>query len=239
MKTMVRENVLEVRGRMARAAQRAATDPSEIALVAVTKNVAAEKMCQAIDAGITHIGESRIQEALPKYEQVRTYACAKGIALSWHMIGHLQTNKVREAVRLFDLIHSVDSVRLARRIDKEAAAIGKVQDVLVEVKTSPEAAKHGFMPDDVAGALKEMVSLDHLSIKGLMTVAPAAHDPQEARPYFRALKQLSARLNELRITGYELRVLSMGMTDDFEVAVEEGATAVRIGRGIFGDRKEA
>jgi len=235
---MVRENVLEVRGRMARAAQRAATDLSEMTLVAVTKNVGAEDMCRAVDVGITHVGESRIQEAQSKYEQVRAYAAAKGIGLVWHMIGHLQTNKAREAVRLFDLIHSVDSVRLAKQIDKEAAGIGKVQDILVEVKTSPEAAKYGFMPEDVADALKEMASLGHLSIKGLMTVAPAVSDPREARPYFRTLKELLTRINELRVTSCELRTLSMGMTDDFEVAVEEGATVVRIGRGLFGDRKK-
>ena len=236
---MVRENVLEVRGRIARAAQRAATDLSEITLVAVTKNVGIEDIYQAIGAGITHVGESRVQEAVSKYEQVRAYAAAKGMSLVWHMIGHLQTNKVREAVRLFDLIHSVDSVRLARQIDKEAAGIGKVQDILVEVKTSSEAAKYGFVPEDVAGALKEMASLGHLSIKGLMTVAPAVSDPREARPYFRTLKELLIRINELRTRNDELRILSMGMTDDFEVAVEEGATVVRIGRGIFGDRKKA
>ncbi|MFB3919059.1 YggS family pyridoxal phosphate enzyme [Candidatus Velamenicoccus archaeovorus] len=235
---MIRENISEVKERIIRAAQRAATDPSEITLVAVTKNVSVEDMCRAVDAGTTHIGESRVQEALSKYDHVRAYASARGIALVWHMIGHLQTNKTREAVRLFDLIHSVDSVRLARQIDKQAAAIGKVQNVLMEVKTSPEAAKYGFMPDDVAGALKEMASLDHLSVKGLMTVAPAVHDPGEARPYFRTLKELLIRVNELRVTNYELRILSMGMTDDFEAAVEEGATLVRVGRGIFGGRKE-
>ncbi|MDD5019367.1 MAG: YggS family pyridoxal phosphate-dependent enzyme [Candidatus Omnitrophica bacterium] len=236
---MVRENMLEVLGRIARAAQRAAADPSEIILVAVTKNVGIEGMCGAVDAGMTHIGESKIQEALSKYEQVRAYASAKGIILFWHMVGHLQSNKARDAVRIFDMIHSVDSLRLAREIDRQAAKIGKVQDVLLEVKTSPEITKYGLMPDEVAGVLKETASLDHVDVKGLMTVAPAVHDPQEARSYFRTLKQLSARLNTLRATRYELRMLSMGMTDDFEVAVEEGATVVRIGRGIFGDRKEA
>jgi hypothetical protein len=236
---MIRENVFEMKERIARAARRTGADPFGITLVAVTKNVGAEDMCRAVDAGITHIGESRIQEALSKYEQVRAYACAKDIALVWHMIGHLQTNKAKEAVRLFDLIHSVDSVRLARQINKHAAGIGKVQDVLVEVKTSQEAAKHGFIPDDVAGAVKEMMSLENLSIKGLMTVAPAVADPQAARPFFRMLKDLLARLNAWHLTRGELRILSMGMTDDFEVAIEEGATVVRIGRGIFGDRKKA
>lgn len=233
---MVRENVLEVRERICRAAQRAAANPPEVTLVAVTKNVDTAGICRAVDAGMTHIGENKVQEALSKYEAVRTYACAKGIALVWHMIGHLQTNKVKEAVRLFDLIHSVDSVRLARQIDKQAVKIGKIQDVLVEVKISPEATKYGFMPDEVVGALKDMASLEHLHLKGLMTVAPAVNDPQQARPYFRALKQLLDRVNELRVRGYELRILSMGMTDDFEVAVEEGATIVRIGRAIFGER---
>ncbi len=234
---MICENIFEVKERIARAARRAGADCSGITLVAVTKNVGAEDVCRAVDAGVAHIGESRVQEALSKYDQVQAYACAKGIALAWHMIGHLQTNKVREAVRLFDLIHSVDSVRLARQIDRHAAAIGKVQDILIEVKTSLEATKYGFAPDDVAGAVREMASLEHLSIKGLMTVAPAVGDPREACPYFRTLKKLLITVNALRMTHDELRILSMGMTDDFEAAVEEGATIVRIGRGIFGDRK--
>lgn len=214
---------------MESAARSANRDTASVTLVAVTKNVALEHVYEAIDSGVDHIGESRVQEALSKFEAVNTYAAARGLKIFWHMIGHLQTNKAKEAVKMFDLIHSLDSLPLAEKLNKEAESIGKVQDVLLEVKTSPEATKYGFAPDEVATALGQIRNFKNLRVKGLMTIAPEVSDSQEARPFFRLLKDLSSAM--------PCPVLSMGMTDDFEAAIAEGSTMVRIGRGIFGERR--
>lgn len=202
-------------------------------LVAVTKGVDVPFIREALDAGAAHIGENRIQEAQGKFGVLNEYAKTLNRRLTWHLIGHLQTNKVKDAVVLFDCIHSVDSVRVASAIDAQAAKIGKVQDVLVEVNVSAEKTKFGFQPAQVASAVGEMAALKNIRVMGLMTIAPETDDPEGARPYFRRLRELMDECNELRIISHELRVLSMGMTGDFRVAVEEGATIVRIGRGIF------
>ena len=149
------------------------------------------------------------------------------------MVGHLQANKAKDAVRIFDLIHSVDSLRLAEELDKQAAKIDKLQDILIEVNTSGEAAKFGLKPGEVAGVIKDIAQLKNLNVRGLMTIAPIVDNPDAARPYFRNLKELSYKINELLPPNSKLQTLSMGMTDDFEVAIEEGSTMVRIGRGIF------
>lgn len=226
---MVRENLAYCRERIRAAALRAGRTPEEITLVAVTKGVQPELIFEAIDCGIEDIGENRIQEALLKYEELNAYARQRGRCLTWHMVGHLQTNKAKDAVRLFDLIHSVDSLRLAQELDRQAVRIGKVQDVLIEVKTSPEATKFGFLPEEVEGWVREIASLKNIRVKGLMTIAPQVDDPQKARPYFHTLTELKDKINRLTI-------LSMGMTDDLEAAVEEGTSMVRVGRGIFGQR---
>lgn len=229
---MVKDNILKVKKRIGAASVRAAAAARAVTIVAVTKNRSAEEIKEAIASGITDIGENRIQEAEVKFADF----CALGPkirelnpdlrALKWHFIGRLQTNKVKEAVKIFDLIQSVDSLRLAQEIDKQAEKINKIQDILVEIKTSPEENKSGIKPDAAAGIIKEIAQLKNISIKGLMTIAPLAVDAEQARPYFRQLRELRDNINAIRI-------LSMGMTDDFEIAVEEGSTMVRLGRAIF------
>ena len=157
--------------------------------------------------------------------------------IRWHMVGHLQTNKVKDAVKIFDLIHSVDSAHLAAEIDKQALKINKIQDILIEIKTSPEVTKSGIKPDEAIEVIKEIDKFKNINIKGLMTIAPLADDPQKARPYFRMLRELMDKINALHVTPNRLHVLSMGMTDDFEIAIEEGSTMVRLGRAIFETEK--
>lgn len=192
--------------------------PDHVTLVAVTKTVPPEHVDAALAAGITVFGENKIQEAKAKIPLVSSRA-------HWHFIGHLQTNKARDAVELFELIHSVDSVKLAGELSKWADRAGKTQPILLEVNVAGEASKFGIKPEDLPAALAQVQQLPRLEVRGLMTVPPFV---EEVRPYFR-------RLRELRdATG--LRELSMGMSHDFEIAIEEGATMVRIGTGIFGER---
>ena len=218
---MIDENILKFRERIASACYKVKRDPGEITVVAVSKNRAIEQINQAIEAGIADIGENRVQEAILKYNQLRA---------KWHLVGHLQTNKVKDAVRIFDLIQSVDSLRLAAEIDKQAAKINKIQDILIEIKTSPEATKFGLKPNAAIEVIKEIAQLKNINMKGLMTIAPLVDEPEKTRPYFRQLRELR---DYLRAMNYELGILSMGMTDDFEVAIEEGSNMVRIGRAIF------
>lgn len=244
---MIKDNILKVRERIAAVCAGSGRDPASITIIAVSKGRTVEQIKEAIDAGITNIGENKVQEALEKFNRLSTIlrhaqdASSKDTErsrsvdyrLSIHMIGHLQTNKVKDAVKIFDLIHSVDSLRLAREIDRQSVKINKVQDVLIEVNTSGEAAKFGLKPDEAPEVIKEISQLKNINVKGLMTIAPVIDNPEQARPYFKELRQLRDEIYELRVTSYELRILSMGMTDDFEAAVEEGATIVRIGRAIF------
>lgn len=232
----LRDNVERVRARIAAAAERAGRDPSEIELVAVTKTVPAHRVRAAWELGLMDFGENRVQEAVEKIplafpEEAETERPRP----RWHMIGHLQRNKVKYVIPLFDLIHSVDSVRLAKEIDKRAGAAGRVMPVLLEVNVAGEASKFGFGPEAVAGVVPKIARLEHVEIQGLMTVAPLADDPEEARPWFRRLRQLRDELAD-QFSEIDWRHLSMGMTDDYAVAVEEGATLVRIGRAIFGER---
>lgn len=219
---MIKDNILRVRGRI----------PDSITIVAVSKGRTLEQIKEAIGAGITDIGENKVQEAMRKYNELSTIDHRLS-TIKWHMVGHLQTNKVRQAVKTFDLIQSVDSFHLAAEIDKEARKIDKVQDILIEIKTSPEATKFGVKPDEAVELIRKIAELRNVRIKGLMTIAPVAGNPEETRPYFKMLKQLLDRINESRITSHELTTLSMGMTDDFEIAVQEGSNMVRLGRAIF------
>ena len=211
-------------------------EPNSITVVVVSKGRLIEQIKEVIEAGIMDIGENRVQEALSKYNKLITHN-SKLQTIKWHMVGHLQTNKAKEAVRIFDLIHSVDSLRLASEIDKQAAKINKAQDILVEVNTSGEATKFGLQPKEVMGVLKEAEKFKNISIKGLMTVAPMVDNPEEARPYFRRLRELLKEVNSIRNTHDAIRILSMGMSDDFQVAIEEGANMVRLGRAIFESEK--
>ncbi len=209
---------------------RAGRDPSEVELVAVTKTVDAERIKEAIELGIRMIGENRVQEAREKIEKLRPDIPE---TVQWHMIGHLQKNKVRLAVTLFDMIQSVDSIELARKINRVAAEFSKVQRVLVQVKLSEEETKFGVSEDSLEALLGEIVQLENLNLEGLMTIPPFFEDPERARPYFRRLRQLRDEMNS---RGFRLKHLSMGMSGDFEVAIEEGATLVRVGTAIFGRR---
>lgn len=222
------ERVRAVRRRIEEAAAACGRDPAEIRLVAVSKTWPPQAVVAAHEAGLGVFGENYVQEARDKI------AALAALPLRWHLIGHLQTNKAKVAVRLFDLIHTLDSVRLAREIDRLAARLPKVQDVLIQVSLAGEETKSGASPAEVPALLAEASRLSHLRVLGLMTIPPYFDDPERARPYFARLRALRDRLEEK--SGIALPELSMGMTGDFEAAIAEGATLVRIGTAIFGNR---
>ncbi|MEJ2067833.1 MAG: YggS family pyridoxal phosphate-dependent enzyme [Deltaproteobacteria bacterium] len=224
---VIAENLGAVKERIADAATRAGRDPAQITLIAVTKTVAIDRIREAISSGMSAFGENYVQEARQKIEEIgRT-------GVQWHFIGHLQTNKANYAVRLFDLIHAVDSIKLARELDKRAAAEGKTMNCLIEVNLSEEASKFGTTEGTARELAQQMHGLEHISLQGLMTMPPYSDDPESARPYFIALRKLQEKIAQ---DGIPLPELSMGMSTDFEVAIEEGATMVRVGRAIFGER---
>lgn len=225
----IAHNLGTLRHRMTEAARRAGRSPEDVTLVGITKTVDTARIREAFALGLRDFGENRVQEAEAKIGELE-------IPATWHMVGHLQTNKAKEAVRLFDVIHSVDSVHVAAAISRRAQASGKVMRVLLEVNVSGEPQKYGFRPEEVAAAAAEILPLPSLDVEGLMTVAPLVATPEEARPFFRQLRELRDDLR-LRFPQANWKHLSMGMTDDFEVAIEEGATLVRIGRAIFGERQ--
>lgn len=217
----IRGNIIELERRIASAAQRANRSPDEITLVVVTKTIEPSLIQKAFEAGIRHFGENRVQEAKSKIERLSNLDSSP----TWHMIGHLQTNKAKTAIELFHMIQSVDSVRLAETLS------GHAQyniPILLQVNVSEETSKGGFSSAEVSSALEQIARLPHLEVKGLMTIAPLTDNPEEVRPVFQQLRLLRDSLG--------LEHLSMGMTDDFEVAVEEGATILRIGRAIFNER---
>lgn len=215
---MIKENIEKVRRRIERACARIKADPDKITILCVTKGRPISRILEAVSLGLKHLGENRVREALEKYKQIP--------GVEWQMVGHLQSNKAKEALRIFGLIHSVDTIGLAREINKQAVRINKIQDLLLEVKTSPEPGKFGFSPRDLSDACLEIKKLENVKIKGLMTIAPLVSDAQAARPYFLELRKLRDKLNPDWL-------LSMGMSDDFEVAIEEGADIIRLGRIIF------
>lgn len=225
---MVAENLESLRQRIARSCEKVGRPLEDIKLVCVTKEAVIDDIKEVLRLGVNDLGESRVQDATLKHRVI-------GDKPYWHLVGHLQTNKVRDAVKIFSLIQSVDSVRLASEIDKEARRIGKVQEILIQVNTSKEKTKFGSAPDKVLEILKEISLYDDIRVKGLMTIAPEVDDPEKVRPYFRILRELRDKVNAVRSTPYALRILSMGMSKDFEVAIEEGSNMVRIGRAIFGD----
>jgi len=218
--TSIDRNIHLIKERIARAAEKSGRSSSEVTLVAVTKTVSAERVHEAFAAGIEDFGESRVQEAAPKIEQLQSL----DLRPVWHMVGHLQTNKAKPAAELFDFIQSIDSVRVAQAVSAHASHDIRV---LLQVNLAGEETKSGFAAGDVAPVLAEISRLPHVDVKGLMTIAPYTRDPEDVRPVFRQLRMLRDSLG--------LEHLSMGMTDDYQVAVEEGATMVRIGRAIFGD----
>ena len=220
----ISSNVKNLQQRIASACAGAGRSPDEVTLVAVSKTVQADAIEAAFNAGIRHFGESRVQEAKTKIEQLQRLKPG----ITWHMVGHLQTNKAKTAAAIFDIIHSVDSLKLAEALNNCSP---RRLPILVQVNVSAEATKGGFMLSEVQETVKQMRRLPNLDIQGLMTIAPWVDNAEEVRPVFRRLRQLRDALG--------LKHLSMGMSDDFEVAIEEGATLVRIGRAIFGERSGA
>ncbi|MFZ5994530.1 MAG: YggS family pyridoxal phosphate-dependent enzyme [Thermodesulfobacteriota bacterium] len=228
---MLSENIDAVQKRIYEAACRAGRDPSRVKLLAVSKTVPVTRIKEAVSCGLTLFGENYVQEARTKIEEV-------GLGVSWHFIGRLQTNKARYAVRLFDLIHSLDNENLAVELNRRAAAVPRIMPVLIEVNLSGEENKGGITPDALLPFLEKVAVLPNLSVRGLMVMPPFFADPEKARPYFRRLKKLGKEIQARNIPNIRLEELSMGMTGDFEVAIEEGATIVRIGTALFGPRRQ-
>ncbi len=216
---MIRENVKKILDEL----------PDGVILVAAAKTRTPEEILEAIEAGVQIIGENYVQEAERAYEVI-------GNRAKWHMIGHLQKNKVKKAVRIFDMIETVDSVKLAKEIDKQCKKIGKVMPVLVEVNSGEEPQKSGVMPDEVVDLVKEISQFENIKVEGLMTMGPLLDDPEELRPYFRKTRELFERIRDMDIPNVEMKYLSMGMSDSYKVAIKEGANMVRIGTKIFGPR---
>jgi len=229
MQSSVEKNISIIRDQVGEAALRSGRDPFSVRLMAVTKTVDDERIREAIAAGVHLIGENYVQEAQRKIPLL-------GEGLEWHMIGHLQTNKSKYAVRLFHMIQSVDRIELARELDKRCGAAGMVMPILVEVNTGDESSKSGVSLGDALDLVETVSAFKNLSVRGLMTMPPWFSNPEEARPFFRSLRELRDRIAEREIPGVHMTELSMGMSGDFVVAVEEGATIIRIGRAIFGER---
>lgn len=228
---MIKDNIILIQQSIDRVAKSFNRNSAEITLLAVTKQRSVEEIKEIIAGGIYEIGENKVQEAVGKYNLV---TCGlQNVSLKWHLIGHLQTNKVKDAVRIFDLIHSVDSLRLGQEINKQAVKIGKIQNILIEINVSGELSKYGIAPQEVLKLVKEIDQLANLKLLGLMTMAPIVDNQEKARSYFKQLKVLFDTINSTRDTSNKLSILSMGMTDDYEAAIKEGSTLVRIGRALF------
>ena len=223
----IKENYLRVVERMEDAARRVGRDPREIKLVAVSKTVDVVRIKEAVEAGVSILGENYVQEAQKKIEEI-------GRPVAWHFIGHLQSNKARYAVRLFDVVHSVDGLALAEELNRRAEQAGRVLEVMMEVNLSGETTKFGADEESVLNLAKILRHLKHLSLKGLMTMLPYFDSPEKSRPYYIGLRELKERMVR---EGIPMKELSMGMSNDFEIAIEEGATFVRVGTAIFGARQ--
>lgn len=224
------ERVRLVRSRILRAAEKVGRRPQDIRLVAVTKTVTVERIREGIEAGLSIFGENRLQEAAPKM------ASLKDAPVRWHFIGHLQRRKARSVIGVFSLVHSVGSMELAQEINDRAGRAGACQDVLLQVNIGNEPTKAGFHPDALVGLVPALGALPHIRIRGLMTIPPPTAEPEQARPYFSQLRNMAGRIAELAVPSIGMAELSMGMSNDYEVAIEEGATLVRIGTAIFGAR---
>ncbi|MBN1552486.1 YggS family pyridoxal phosphate-dependent enzyme [bacterium] len=226
---MIAERLEDVRERVYKAALRSGRDPDTIAIVAVSKTHASEQITEVINAGQRILGESRVQEALEKIPMFDS-------SIEWHLVGHLQTNKVKYAVKLFRLIHSVDSIKLVDEVNRRSLDMDHVQPILLQVDVSGEISKHGLELPKIPQFIHHVSTLKGVKLKGLMTIPPYFDDPEEVRPYFRKLHELSKKLPKWGYPSDSKIELSMGMTHDFEIAIEEGATIVRIGTAIFGSR---
>jgi len=229
----VASNITHIWELLAAAARRSGRGPAEISLMAVTKTQTPERIREAYDAGLRIFGENRVQEFDGKIEALRDLPGAE-----WRMIGHLQGNKAAKAVELFSAVDSVDSLRLAQKLNASAGALGKKLEVLIEINVGGETAKSGVASgsDELENILRAVPELEHLKFRGLMTVPPFTEDPQLTRPYFRKMRELRDQIAARGLPGVGMQVLSMGMSHDFEVAIEEGSTCVRVGTAIFGER---
>lgn len=229
---MIKENLAIVEDNIRKACEKAGRERSEVTLIAVSKTKPVSDIRQAMECGITVFGENKVQEIRDKTAEIKE-------PLSWHMIGHLQVNKVKYLPGVACMIHSVDNLKLAQEIEKQSAKHDLVMDVLIEVNMAHEDTKFGLSPQEVIPFVKEISSYEHLNIRGLMTIAPYTEDPESNREYFKGLKGLKDEINALDIPRVKMDTLSMGMTGDYQVAIEEGATFVRVGTGIFGERDYA
>lgn len=227
---MVKENLFQIQENIRKACEKSGRDPEEITLIAVSKTKPISMLEEAYEAGSRDFGENKVQEIMDKYP-----ALPKDIR--WHMIGHLQRNKVKYIVDKVAMIHSVDSVRLAEEISREAVKKGVFVDILIEVNVAGEESKFGAAVWEVPKMVEEIAGMPSVRIRGLMTIAPYTEDPEENRQFFRDLKKLSVDIEHKNIDNVDMSVLSMGMTGDYSVAIEEGATCVRVGTGIFGERR--
>lgn len=229
MYTYIQENLREVKDKIAQAAIKSGRQPEEITLIAVTKTLPVDVINAATAFGVADIGENKVQEVMDKYDQVIG-------GPKWHLIGHLQTNKVKYIIDKVSLIHSVDSFRLAEEISKRAERAGLIMDILVQVNVAEEESKFGLSTEEVSGLVEEIAALPGIRIKGLMTIAPFIDDEGELRKYFSQMKEIFETLKKTMYNKADMTYLSMGMTNDFELAIEEGANMVRIGTGLFGAR---
>jgi len=229
---MVTENLKTVESNIVRACERSGRNRADVTLIAVSKTKPVEQMEEAMAAGMRTFGENKVQEIIKKQPYFPD-------DVDWHMIGHLQRNKVRQIAGKVAMIHSVDSLRLAEQIQKEYEAIGKVAKILIEVNIAREETKFGLMPEETEAVIREAAKMGNIEVRGLMTIAPYVEDPQENRVHFCNLRKLLVYINSKNIDNVNMTELSMGMTGDYEIAIEEGATFVRVGTGIFGSRQYA
>lgn len=223
----IKDNIEIIRNRVYNACKRAGRDAEDVKLIAVSKTVSPDRINEAVSCGIKSLGENKVQEIVDKFDKVSS-------GVEWHMIGHLQTNKVKYIIDKVSMIHSVDSIRLLKEIDRRAETAGRVMDVLIEVNIGREKNKYGIYPEELMKFLNDAVIYKNVNISGLMTVAPAMDRLEDVRPYFKNMKELFENARALGI--HNMKYLSMGMTADFEPAIEEGANIIRVGTGIFGPR---
>ncbi|MCX7710148.1 MAG: YggS family pyridoxal phosphate-dependent enzyme [Clostridia bacterium] len=226
----IRENLKQIQERVAKAAQRSGRTPEDINIITVTKTVGIDRIKTVVDEGFYHLGENRVQELCEKYDNL-SKEC------KWHLIGHLQTNKVKYIADKVSMIHSVDRLELASEIQKRSAQIGKTMDILVQVNVSGEESKFGIAPENAMKFIKELSLLKNIKVRGLMTIAPYVENPEDIRGVFKGLRKIFIDIQKENIDNIDMTFLSMGMSNDFEVAIEEGANLVRIGTSIFGKRQ--
>lgn len=229
---MIVDNIKEVQDNITEACLRSGRNPEDVTLIAVSKTKPVPMLQEAYDAGARYFGENKVQEICEKYDQLPD-------DIHWQMIGHLQRNKVKQVIGKAELIHSVDSIRLAEEINKEAEKKGIIANILIEVNMAKEESKFGLMPEEVMDFIHEIVRLKNINVRGLMTIAPFVDDPEENRIHFANLRKLSVDIGKEKVDNVSMSVLSMGMSNDYVVAVEEGATMVRVGTKIFGERNYA